>query len=125
MWEYTCYCYNFWIVGDKEGGFIDDQLFIDLVHALIPYQSKEDAINDKGGNSEQKTRELRNSKDTHETASTSKKNVEVQESKEDAKKELDKSMNMDVDQQFPLSIIFHAISSQFPDKGTPEELKEK
>lgn len=47
-------------VGDKEGGFIDDQLFVDLVHALVAFQTKEEVAE------ERKERELRNSKEEKE-----------------------------------------------------------
>lgn len=48
---------NFCSLGDKEGGFIDDQLFVDLVHALMTYQTKDDV------NEEKRERESRNSKE--------------------------------------------------------------
>lgn len=47
-------------LGDKEGGFIDDQLFVDLVHALMTYQTKEEVAE------ERKDREARNSKEEKE-----------------------------------------------------------
>lgn len=34
-------CYDGKIHGDGEGGFIDDQIFLELVKALIPYQVKD------------------------------------------------------------------------------------
>lgn len=43
--------------GDKEGGFIDDQLFVDLVHALMSYQTKEEVED------ERRAREARLSKE--------------------------------------------------------------
>lgn len=70
--------------GDRESGFIDDELFVELVHALMQYQEKDKAKDEK----------------------------------EDLKKK-------DLSNEFPSFVIFQAISSQFPDKGKPEELKER
>ncbi|GJQ83294.1 putative chromatin binding protein [Trypoxylus dichotomus] len=74
--------------GDRETGFIDDELFVELVHALMQYQEKD------------KSDKRDKSKD---------------ENKDEKKEEMD----------FPIYMIFQAISSQFPDKGQPQELREK
>ncbi|XP_060535272.1 histone-lysine N-methyltransferase E(z) isoform X2 [Cylas formicarius] len=76
--------------GDRESGFIDDELFVELVHALMQYQDK-----------------------------PSEKKKEDADNKDDGEKKKTDYM------EFPTTVIFQAISGQFPDKGGPEELRDK
>ncbi|XP_073968836.1 histone-lysine N-methyltransferase E(z) [Rhodnius prolixus] len=90
--------------GDRETGFIDDSIFVELVNALIQYQIK----------------------DQEENQSTEKTEPEVEVDKE--KKEVVSwpSLNNGEEKKpFPSNIIFETISSMFPDKGSAEELREK
>uniref|UniRef100_W5LQ79 Histone-lysine N-methyltransferase EZH2 n=1 Tax=Astyanax mexicanus TaxID=7994 RepID=W5LQ79_ASTMX len=80
--------------GDRECGFINDEIFVELVNALNQYSDNEDDDDDD---------------DQH-----------------DYKLEkMDVCRSSDCSKKFPSDKIFEAISSMFPDKGSPEELKEK
>uniref|UniRef100_A0A3Q2VY40 Histone-lysine N-methyltransferase EZH2 n=1 Tax=Haplochromis burtoni TaxID=8153 RepID=A0A3Q2VY40_HAPBU len=81
--------------GDRECGFINDEIFVELVNALAQYSDNED-------DEEEEEQDFKVDK------------MDVCDGKEHPE-----------DKKFPSDKIFEAISSMFPDKGSPEELKEK
>lgn len=56
--NFNCFIQNCF-PGDKEGGFIDDSIFVELVQALMSYDGK-----NKDDLKSETVRELRNSKDS-------------------------------------------------------------
>lgn len=121
--------------GDKDPSFMDDSIFVELVHALMQNYTKE--VEDAGNNSNTKTEPV---KDENESVEKDKEKELPQQQQQQQQAPIDKptdTTNGEVKKEenkpivptdklpFPVPIIFQAISSNFPDKGTPQELKEK
>uniref|UniRef100_A0A8C1JBK9 Histone-lysine N-methyltransferase EZH2 n=1 Tax=Cyprinus carpio TaxID=7962 RepID=A0A8C1JBK9_CYPCA len=84
--------------GDRECGFINDEIFVELVNALNQYSDNEEDDEDE---------------DQHDCKFEK---MDLCDGKDDMWARPPK---------FPSDKIFEAISSMFPDKGSTEELKEK
>ncbi|XP_072754077.1 histone-lysine N-methyltransferase E(z) isoform X2 [Anoplolepis gracilipes] len=100
--------------GDRESGFMDDSIFVDLVNALANYE-KDDKEREQVKKGKDSSKEKENQKENE------KKDIDMKSEIKTEKSESGKTMAT----PFPSIHIFNAISSMFPDKGRPEELKEK
>uniref|UniRef100_A0AAY4C933 [histone H3]-lysine(27) N-trimethyltransferase n=1 Tax=Denticeps clupeoides TaxID=299321 RepID=A0AAY4C933_9TELE len=101
--------------GDREGGFINDEIFKELVEALSQYSDQEEEEGEVAKKQEEK-KEM----DQEQQSSLGEGLNEQREEPIEREREIS-----DNTKKIPHDKIFTAIASMFPYKGTMEELKEK
>ncbi|XP_073689580.1 histone-lysine N-methyltransferase EZH1 isoform X1 [Garra rufa] len=108
--------------GDREGGFINDEIFKELVEALSQYsdpeEEEEEEPSEKTENKEEEEKPMQ--KTTAEGPEESKVGFFKRKRRSTAE-----GKELSANKKIPHDKIFTAIASMFPYKGTMEELKEK
>ncbi|XP_061701599.1 histone-lysine N-methyltransferase EZH1 [Syngnathoides biaculeatus] len=107
--------------GDREGGFISDEIFKELVEALSQYSDHEDEEEEEAAAVPEKKEEERATRRGSAESAEETRTPFVRRKRRSAVEVRDLSGS----KKIPSNKIFTAIASMFPYKGTTEELKEK
>ena len=102
--------------GEREGGFIDDELYVDLVNALKIWTVE----NEESDEDEDDRKEATKDGETK----NNKKTITQSPSKDNSNDE-SKPISSDNSDLLPPMKVFNAIASIFPDMGEPQQLRDK